>query len=99
VDVLEIDAAATGASTRCASSGAGPLPARPLRSKVYIIDEAHMLTSEAWNAFLKTLEEPPLTSSSSSARRAHKVPDTCALGFSALTSDGCPALGSTSTYG
>ncbi len=27
--------------------------------KVYIIDEAHMLTKEAWNAFLKTLEEPP----------------------------------------
>ena len=27
--------------------------------KVYIIDEAHMLTREAWNAFLKTLEEPP----------------------------------------
>jgi DNA polymerase-3 subunit gamma/tau len=29
------------------------------RYKVYIIDEAHMLTKEAWNAFLKTLEEPP----------------------------------------
>jgi DNA polymerase III subunit gamma/tau len=28
--------------------------------KVYILDEAHMLTREAWNAFLKTLEEPPL---------------------------------------
>jgi len=27
--------------------------------KVYIIDEAHMLTRDAWNAFLKTLEEPP----------------------------------------
>ena len=27
--------------------------------KVYILDEAHMLTSQAWNAFLKTLEEPP----------------------------------------
>ncbi len=27
--------------------------------KLYIIDEAHMLTKEAWNAFLKTLEEPP----------------------------------------
>lgn len=27
--------------------------------KIYIIDEAHMLTKEAWNAFLKTLEEPP----------------------------------------
>jgi len=29
------------------------------RAKVYILDEAHMLTSQAWNAFLKTLEEPP----------------------------------------
>ncbi len=29
------------------------------RSKVYIIDEAQMLTRQAWNAFLKTLEEPP----------------------------------------
>lgn len=27
--------------------------------KVYIIDEAHMLTTQAWNAFLKTIEEPP----------------------------------------
>lgn len=29
------------------------------RNKVYILDEAHMLSSAAWNAFLKTLEEPP----------------------------------------
>ncbi len=29
------------------------------KKKVYIIDEAHMLTREAWNALLKTLEEPP----------------------------------------
>src|SRR6478736_850106 len=29
------------------------------RSTVYILDEAHMLSSQAWNAFLKTLEEPP----------------------------------------
>ena len=27
--------------------------------KVYILDEAHMLSTQAWNAFLKTLEEPP----------------------------------------
>jgi DNA polymerase-3 subunit gamma/tau len=29
------------------------------RSKIYILDEAHMLSTAAWNAFLKTLEEPP----------------------------------------
>jgi DNA polymerase III subunit gamma/tau len=29
------------------------------RSKIYILDEAHMLSTQAWNAFLKTLEEPP----------------------------------------
>ena len=29
------------------------------RHKVYILDEAHMITTAAWNAFLKTLEEPP----------------------------------------
>ena len=29
------------------------------RRKVYILDEAHMLSTAAWNAFLKTLEEPP----------------------------------------
>ncbi len=42
------------------SARAGRLRARGSgRWKVYIIDEAHMLTREAWNAFLKTLEEPP----------------------------------------
>ena len=29
------------------------------KHKVYILDEAHMLSQQAWNAFLKTLEEPP----------------------------------------
>src|SRR5262249_22806055 len=35
------------------------LPPVAGRHKVYILDEAHMLSSAAWNAFLKTLEEPP----------------------------------------
>lgn len=48
------------------------------RYKVYIIDEVHMLTSEAFNALLKTLEEPPLPPSYSflATTEAHKVPAT-----------------------
>ena len=34
-------------------------PSAEGRFKVYIVDEAHMLTREAWNALLKILEEPP----------------------------------------
>jgi DNA polymerase-3 subunit gamma/tau len=61
IDVVEIDAA----------SNRGVEDARDLREramyaasqeghhKVYIVDEAHMLTREAWNALLKILEEPP----------------------------------------
>jgi DNA polymerase III subunit gamma/tau len=45
--------------------------------KVYIIDEAHMLTKEAWNALLKTLEEPPPHAVFVLATtEKHKVPDT-----------------------
>jgi len=45
--------------------------------KLYIIDEAHMLTKEAWNALLKTLEEPPSHAIFILATtERHKVPDT-----------------------
>lgn len=45
--------------------------------KLYIIDEAHMLTKEAWNAFLKTLEEPPAHAVFVLATtEREKVPDT-----------------------
>lgn len=45
--------------------------------KVYILDEAHMLTPPAWNAFLKTLEEPPEHCVFIMATtEAHKLPDT-----------------------
>ncbi|PIT91464.1 DNA polymerase III, subunit gamma and tau [Candidatus Kaiserbacteria bacterium CG10_big_fil_rev_8_21_14_0_10_49_17] len=45
--------------------------------KVYIIDEAHMLTKEAFNALLKTLEEPPAHAIFILATtEAHKVPET-----------------------
>jgi DNA polymerase-3 subunit gamma/tau len=47
------------------------------RYKVYIIDEVHMLTREAFNALLKTLEEPPAHAVFILATtEAHKVPDT-----------------------
>lgn len=47
------------------------------RYKVYIIDEVHMLTKEAFNALLKTLEEPPEHAIFILATtEAHKVPDT-----------------------
>lgn len=59
-DLYEIDAASnTGVEhIREVREGAHVLP---LESpyKVYIVDEAHMLSRNAWNAFLKTLEEPP----------------------------------------
>ena len=47
------------------------------RYKVYIFDEAHMLSSAAWNAFLKTLEEPPpSTIFVLATTEAHKIMDT-----------------------
>ncbi len=60
VDVQEIDAASNRGidEIRELRENIKFRPAR-LRSKVYIIDEAHMLTREAFNALLKTLEEPP----------------------------------------
>jgi DNA polymerase-3 subunit gamma/tau len=60
LDVIEIDAATNRGidEIRDLRERAQFLPSE-LRTKVYIIDEAHMLTNEAGNAFLKTLEEPP----------------------------------------
>src|SRR5712691_10251713 len=61
LDVVELDAASNRGvddardlreRAMYAASGEG-------RHKVYIVDEAHMLTREAWNALLKILEEPP----------------------------------------
>jgi DNA polymerase-3 subunit gamma/tau len=78
VDVLEIDAASNRGidEMRELRERVRYLPAR-LRSKVYIIDEAHMLTTEAWNAFLKTLEEPPAhVLFILCTTEPHKVPDT-----------------------
>ena len=62
-DVIEIDAASEtcGIDEIRALRDAVKFPpsVTKMRQKVYIIDEAHMLTKEGANAFLKTLEEPP----------------------------------------
>jgi DNA polymerase-3 subunit gamma/tau len=60
LDVIEIDAATNRGidEIRDLRERTQFLPSE-LQSKVYIIDEVHMLTTEAANAFLKTLEEPP----------------------------------------
>jgi len=60
LDVIEMDAATNRGieEIRSLRENVGIAPAE-LRYKVYVIDEVHMLTREAWNAFLKTLEEPP----------------------------------------
>ena len=60
VDLLEIDAASnTGVDdVRELIDNAQYMPARG-RTKVYLIDEVHMLSKSAFNALLKTLEEPP----------------------------------------
>ncbi len=60
LDVIEMDAASNRSvdDIRELRDRVGFAPAVG-KWKVYILDEAHMLTREAWNAFLKTLEEPP----------------------------------------
>jgi len=60
VDVLEIDGASSRGIDEIRALRANVI-VRPMqaRHKIYIIDEVHMLTREAFNALLKTLEEPP----------------------------------------
>ena len=60
LDVLEMDAASNRGIDEIRSlRDQVRLTPTEARYKVYIIDEVHMLTAEAFNAFLKTLEEPP----------------------------------------
>jgi DNA polymerase-3 subunit gamma/tau len=60
VDVIEIDAASNnGVADVREIIGSVIYPPSVGKKRVYIIDEAHMLTTSANNAFLKTLEEPP----------------------------------------
>ncbi len=78
LDVVEMDAASNNSvddvrelRERVATTPTGG------RWRVYILDEAHMLTNQAWNALLKTLEEPPpQTVFVLATTEAHKVPAT-----------------------
>ncbi len=80
VDVIEMDAASNRSvdDIRALRDRVAFAPASG-HWKVYILDEAHMLTKEAWNAFLKTLEEPPPnTVFILATTEAHKVMPTIA---------------------
>jgi DNA polymerase-3 subunit gamma/tau len=77
-DVIEMDAASNRSvdDARSLREGIRYAPLRS-RSKVYIIDEAHMLTREAFNTLLKTLEEPPPhVKFFFATTEVHKLPDT-----------------------
>jgi len=77
-DMYEIDAASNRGidDIRNIKENVGYAPIKG-RYKVYIIDEAHMLTREAFNALLKTLEEPPPHNIFILATtELHKIPDT-----------------------
>lgn len=78
LDVIEIDAASTRGidDVRELREKVKFAPSKS-RYKVFIIDEVHMLTKEAWNALLKTLEEPPAgTIFVLATTELHKVPET-----------------------
>ena len=78
MDIVEIDAASNRGidEIRTLREGVGSASAQ-LRYKVYIIDEVHMLTREAFNALLKTLEEPPAhVVFVLATTEAHKLPET-----------------------
>ena len=78
LDVLEIDGASNNgvAEVRDIIEGSRYAPSRD-RFKIYIIDEVHMLSTPAFNALLKTLEEPPPSVKFIFATTEyHKIPDT-----------------------
>ncbi len=78
IDLIEIDAASNRGidEMRDLKEKINFSPSRA-RSKVYIIDEVHMLTKEAFNALLKTLEEPPsYVYFILATTEIHKVPET-----------------------
>ncbi len=78
LDVVEMDAASNNSvdDIRELRENVALAPMGGSR-RVYILDEAHMLTTQAWNAFLKTLEEPPPhVVFVLATTEAHKVPAT-----------------------
>lgn len=78
MDVIELDAASNNGvdDVRKIIDAAIVLPTK-LRKKVYIIDEAHMLTTQAWNALLKIVEEPPkYVVFIFATTEVHKIPST-----------------------
>src|ERR1041384_3735746 len=78
VDVAEIDGASNNGveNVREIRENAKYLPQRD-RHKIYIIDEVHMLSGAAFNALLKTLEEPPVhVKFIFATTEPHKLPDT-----------------------
>ncbi|HEX6276830.1 MAG TPA: DNA polymerase III subunit gamma/tau, partial [Polyangiaceae bacterium] len=78
VDVWEIDGASYNGVDEVRKLQ-DSLPYRPQRDryKIFIVDEVHMLSQNAWNAFLKTLEEPPPhVKFIFATTEAHKVPVT-----------------------
>jgi DNA polymerase-3 subunit gamma/tau len=78
LDVVEMDAASNNGvdDVRALRDSVGYRPARS-RFRVWIVDEVHMLSLPAFNAFLKTLEEPPAQAKFLfCTTEAHKLPET-----------------------
>ncbi|MFL6229424.1 MAG: DNA polymerase III subunit gamma/tau [Pyrinomonadaceae bacterium] len=79
IDVLEIDAASNTGVDNVREAIINTVGVRPARDrfKVFIIDEVHMLSTAAFNALLKTLEEPPpRVVFIMATTESHKIPDT-----------------------
>jgi DNA polymerase-3 subunit gamma/tau len=78
LDIIEIDAASnTGVDNIRELRETANLPSTSLKYKIYIIDEVHMLSIGAFNALLKTLEEPPThVIFILATTEIHKVPET-----------------------
>ena len=79
IDVLEIDAASNTGVDNVREAIINTVAVRPARDrfKVFIVDEVHMLSGAAFNALLKTLEEPPpRVVFIMATTESHKIPDT-----------------------